>query len=219
MQTKPFISKKKADENGLIGLLLNAVTPRQGIAEQPKLGRLKGEHRKKQSQKAKHCHRRPRPSTRGIAPPEEAPLVKVDRRRRDEKDRDVEPIGGFADNAVVGIEDHGNEQEPKQDPTQLDAREILAVAEERALHRRKQQHRPEKELHMLKGRFVHAGKRSDPQGAPQPIVQKMQKRAKERRRRKPPKLPYPYRSFHTHTPVFPYGQSMLPLDEICTAAP
>ena len=99
-------------------------------------------------------------------------LVKICDRGREEKDGDVQPIGGGAYHSVVGVEQHGNKSKTQEDPPQLHAPKILAVAEEKALHHGVEKQRPKQELHMLPGGFVYPGEQGT-EFAVEPFVQKV----------------------------------------------
>lgn len=88
----------------------------------------------------------------------------------EEEDGNIHPIGRSADRAVVGIKKHGNERKPKSDAARLDAKEVLAFLEEKALHESEEEARPEKQLHMLEGGFVHAREGRDPERLAEPFV-------------------------------------------------
>jgi len=164
------------------------------------VGRQEGE---KDEQRGEHRERHER-SRRGFAAHalrvKEPCLVDIGDGGAHKENGDIEPIGRRADDAVVEIKEQGNEKKPRQDAAPLDAPEVLAVAEKEALHGGKEQHRPKEQLHVLPRRFVHARKRCDPNGLPQPIVYKMQKRAAKGRQRKANQTPKPNRSFHISPP-------------------
>ena len=57
---------------------------------------------------------------------------------------DIQPVGGFPDCAVVGIEQNGDQGESENYSSKLDTPEVLAVAEEKALDYCKNKRGPEK---------------------------------------------------------------------------
>ena len=73
-----------------------------------------------------------------------------------EENGDVDPVGRFADHSVVGIEDDGDKDDPKQNPAELDTPKIIPVTEEYALHNGKKKRRPKEELHVLPRGFVYS---------------------------------------------------------------
>ena len=97
-------------------------------------------------------------------------FIDVSDRRRHKENGDVEPIGGFSDDTVVGVKNHGDEGKAKQDATELDAPKILPVPKEKGLHDGKEEHRPKEELHMLPGRFVDTREGRDPNRSSRPII-------------------------------------------------
>ena len=69
----------------------------------------------------------------------------------DEENCDVNPIGGLADRAVVGVEENGNQGETEKNRPECDERKIRAVAKEARGDEGEEKHRPKEELHMLPG--------------------------------------------------------------------
>ena len=126
-------------------------------------------------------------------------FIEIGNRRGHKENCDVEPVGRFSNCTVVGVKNDGNEHKTEQRATQLDAPKILAVAEEKALYDRKNEHGPKEQLHVLPGRFIYAGKGREPSCLAKPIVQEMQKRAAQRSHRKPKQLKSTDRSFHIIT--------------------
>ena len=149
---------------------LYPISPRQRILEDVDFGGEKGEKRKTEG----NCYKEDDSCfwefTRNAFFLKEFCFIEIGDGGGDEKDGNVDPIGGFSDDAVVGIKDHGNQKNAKQDPAQLDAPKIFAVTEEKALHNGKHKHRPEQQLHMLPRGFIYSRKGSDPQSSPKPIV-------------------------------------------------
>jgi len=78
-------------------------------------------------------------------------LIKIGDRRRDEENGNVDPIGRSSNDAVVGVEDDGDQNLPQKDSAELDTPKIFPVTEETALHNGKQEHGKEEELHVLPG--------------------------------------------------------------------
>ena len=59
-----------------------------------------------------------------------------------EEDGDIDPIGGFSYNTVIGIEYDGNQHKTKDDFSQLHTPKIFSVFEEKALDDGKDKHWP-----------------------------------------------------------------------------
>ena len=158
------ISKKRRRgiAGSLIGVFSSSVSSRQGVLEQAKLGCGKGEDGEKQGDRTKRgkC-----PSWRFAAQSvglKELCLYPIRDRRGKKEDGNVEPVGGLADHAVVGVEDDRDQAHSQKDAAPLHAPEIPTVAEEKALHDGKEKGRPKEELHVLSGGFVHARAGGDP---------------------------------------------------------
>ena len=100
-------------------------------------------------------------------------------RRRDEEDRDIDPVGRFSDGAVIGVKQDGDQGESEEDAAKLDAPKVRAVSEEKAFDDGKKERRPKEKLHMLPGRFVNSGKRRDPNSPGKPLVKKMKQRSEK----------------------------------------
>ena len=130
-------------------VLLYAVRAAEGIFEYAKRWRFEGEEDENCAYQAKYNDRRARASASDRSLSKRSRLVNIDRRRAYEKYRDIYPIGGFAYNAIVYIENRRYQSEPKQRSAKLNAPKAFVIAEEKALHRRIDQHREEKKLHML----------------------------------------------------------------------
>ena len=97
-------------------------------------------------------------------------LVDIRHRGAHEKDSDIYKVGRLADRSVVGVKYHGDKNDSQKNSAQLDAPEILSFAKEKALHDGVEEHRHEKQLHVLPRRFVHARYCRDPHRAAKPIV-------------------------------------------------
>ena len=69
----------------------------------------------------------------------------------EEKDDDVDPIGRFSDNAVISVEEDGNEGESQQNASELDAPKISSFPKKATFHDGKQEHGPKEKLHVLPG--------------------------------------------------------------------
>ena len=107
---------------------------RQWIYENAEAWSAKCEENEKQGNHAKHGDRRPWRAASEAFFLQEAQFVKICDHGRDKEDGDVEPIGGFADSAVVGIKKDGNQNLPKKDGSQSDAGKVPPILKEKALH-------------------------------------------------------------------------------------
>ena len=189
------------------------VTPRQGIPKDPDLGGEEGKHHEQRRDHAKSGNSPFRAITGDASLLKEPCLVQVRHGGRDKEKGDVEPIGGPADDPVIGVEKDGDQDKPQEDPAELHAPKIPSVTEEEALRDGIEEHRPEKELHMLPGGFVHPRKGGDPDCLPQPIVEEMQKRAPEGGHGEAEQLPQADGAVH-RTPRFfvtVYARDMSPI--------
>ena len=101
---------------------------------------------------------------------EELRFIAVSNRCRHKENGDIDPIGGFSDHTVVGVEDGRNQAKSEQRASELDTPKIWSIPKEKALHDSKEKHRPEEKLHMLPGGFVDTRDRGDPHRASRPIV-------------------------------------------------
>ena len=54
-------------------------------------------------------------------------FIDIGNGRAEKKDGDVEPVGRFADRAVVGVKKNGDKEKPQKDAAPLDAPEICAL--------------------------------------------------------------------------------------------
>ena len=69
-------------------------------------------------------------------------FVDIGDRGRNKENCNVKPIGGSADHAVIGVKKNGDQDHPEEDAAELHAPKIFALAKEKALHDRKNEHRP-----------------------------------------------------------------------------
>ena len=61
-------------------------------------------------------------------------LVPICNRRRNEENDDVDPIGRFADDTVVGVKENWDQCQPQKNAAQLDAPKIRAVTKEKGFY-------------------------------------------------------------------------------------
>ncbi len=66
---------------------------------------------------------------------------KMSNRRRHEKDGDIDPVGRWADCAVVGVKQYGNQSKPNHDPHKLHIPEIFTPRGETTFNQREDEHR------------------------------------------------------------------------------
>ena len=150
-------------------LLLYAVGSRYGVSEKPDLGWEKGKNCEQNAKDTEQGKGNFGVSTGGGFTVKLPRLPHVKQGRREEKDRNIEPIGGLCDRPVIGVKQDGNEEKSVQNAAHFDAPKLL-LTKGKALPDREQKGRPEEQLHVLKGRFVDAREGGDPQGLPEPIV-------------------------------------------------
>ena len=60
---------------------------------------------------------------------------------RKKEDHDIDPVGRFAEDAVIGIKKHGNEQEPQKDTSQFYAPKPLDILKKETLDQCEEKHR------------------------------------------------------------------------------
>ena len=145
------------------GRCLYAVFPCQRISEDADLGGGKGEDDEEERYHRKHGDALPGWGFAGLVIGVKASrFINIRRGSGDEEDRDIDPIGRFADHTVIGVKEKRDQRKPQEDAAQFDAPKILAVPKKEALHDSIEKHRPKKELHMLPCGFVDARKRRDP---------------------------------------------------------
>ena len=154
-------------------LKLNTVSACQGISEQFELGCSEREDHEHSRDSKKQCKSRPRGSARGTATVKLTRFIGESDSGGDEEDSDIDPVGRFADNAVIGIEKNGYCAEPQERSAKLHAPEFFITLKEKALRDSIDEHRPEEQLHMLPRGLVHARKRRYPSRLARQIVQKM----------------------------------------------
>ena len=100
-------------------------------------------------------------------------FIDIDNCGGDKEDRNVDPVGRSSDDPVIGVENDGNQDKSQEDPLELHAPKTREAPEEKALKDSIENHWPKEQLHMLKGRFIHARKRRDPCSLAEPFIQKM----------------------------------------------
>ena len=97
-------------------------------------------------------------------------FVNISDRRRNKEDGNVDPIGRFSDDAVVGVKQNGNEDQSSQNAFSLYAPKISLIEKEEAFKDGKEEHRPKEQLHVLPCRLVYPRERGDPRRFAKPIV-------------------------------------------------
>ena len=138
------------------GAFLYSVSSRKRIFESAKPWCYEREQNKEKSDKAKHGKGQFWRGTAYLFGAKEPRFVNIRASGANIKNSDIEKIGGSAYYPVVSIEYHGYKNDPEKDAAQFDAPKIPALAEEEALYGGVNKQRPEKQLHMLPGGFVHA---------------------------------------------------------------
>ena len=120
----------------------NSVRSRQGVLENTDFGGEKGE----QDEERRNSHKRRNGDfgrfTRCITLIESIDFIKICDRRGNKENGDVDPIRGSANDAVVRIEDHRNQDQTQKNSAQLYAPKIGSVTKEKALNDRKKEHWP-----------------------------------------------------------------------------
>ena len=107
-----------------------AVGPRQRISKDANLGGQEGEEHKEQSDGAEDGKRRLGRVAGGRSFFELPCFVEVRHRRRDEENGDIDPVGGFSDDTVVGVKENGDQPKTKQRSLQLHTPKVLLILEE-----------------------------------------------------------------------------------------
>ena len=100
-------------------LILYAIRARQWILENTDFGCFEGEHHEENGDDAEQGNRELWMVTRDLSLVELTSLVKIRNRRRDKKDRNVDPIGRSADCSVVGVKNDGDQHKSEKDSTKL----------------------------------------------------------------------------------------------------
>ena len=100
---------------GSLPLFLYSVAARDRIAENSELGRAEGEDNKCKRDQTKDPERKPRGTGSTTVGCELTRFKDIRDRRRDEEDRNIYPVGRAADNTVVGVKDHRDQQKSEQD--------------------------------------------------------------------------------------------------------
>ena len=125
------------------GVLLDPIFTCQRISEDPDFGCGKGENDEEERYHRKCSDVPPGGCFAGLLVGVKAScFIDIRRRGRDEKDRDIDPIGGFADRSVIRVKENGDQREPKKDAAKLNAPKIIAIPKEKALHQSKNNHWP-----------------------------------------------------------------------------
>ena len=154
--------------------LLYAVGSRQGVLKQPYVRREEGKEDEAEGEDGQHGGGLSSGAGGQPSRQQEPCFIEIGKGGGQKKDGDIEPIGGFAHGAVVGIKENGDQRKPQEDPPHLDTGKIGAVRKTSDLYDGNDQHGPKQELHMLPGGFVDSREGGDPGGLPQPIIQKVE---------------------------------------------
>ena len=120
---------------------LYTVCPCQGISENADLRRHKGEYREKNG----NCRKRDKGAFWMLADfwiVELPCFIEIRRGGGNEENGDVDPIGGLADHAVVGVKKDGNQADSCEYSAEFHTPKIPTVAEEKALHDAIKEHWP-----------------------------------------------------------------------------
>lgn len=110
---------------------------------------------------------------------ERPPLKEKDQQCGDIKDGNVEPIRGFAEYTIVGVEQHRDQNQAQQNFRQLDAPVVFLILEKQTLNQGKEEQGPEQQFHVLLGGFIYPGEGRNQDASACPIVQEVQDRASE----------------------------------------
>ena len=114
-------------------LLGNAVALRDRIAKNTDLGWEKGENHEERGNDTKCCHGKCRMVANGVLTVHLPCFIQKSRRGAHEKDGDIEPIGRFADGAVVGIIKDGNQHDAEHNSPHFNTPKIRSFAKKEAL--------------------------------------------------------------------------------------
>ena len=113
--------------------ILYSIASCERVTEDAQLGGGEGEYDKKGGDHCKGYDRRFRGATGRFIFVELFGFIEVCYCRGNEEDCDIQPIGGFAYSAVVGIKENWNEREPQKCSAELDAPKIFEIFEGKAL--------------------------------------------------------------------------------------
>ncbi len=179
-----------------MAFFLYSVVSCQGVFENPDFGSEKGEHNKANCNgtKASDCQFGAFAGYTLFF--KESRFRDIRNRRRNKKDGNVDPIGGFANGTVVGVKKNRNQTKSQKNPTQLYAPKIGSLFKEKGLRDSEKKHRPKEQFHVFPSGFVHAREGCNPHRFPKPIIQKMQYCPHKRGYGKAHQLPKSNRSFH-----------------------
>ena len=149
------------------------VASRKGILKQRYLWCRESKHHEQYAYQADYSKGKPRALAWQPISLKRPPLKEKDMQCGDVKDGDVDPVWGFAEYTIVGVEQHRDQHQAQQNFRQLDTPVVFLIFEEQPLNQCKEKQGPEQQLHMLPGRFVHPGKGRSQDASACPIVQKM----------------------------------------------
>ena len=161
---------------------------RERIPEQGKLRRSEGEHGKQHAEEADDGEGELWGFAMAI-PFEGPPFEEKGQSSGDVEDGNVDPVRRFTEHAIIGVEQYRDQGQPQQNLSQFDAPVVFLIPEEPPLDQRKEEQRPEQQLHVLPGGFVDPGEGRNQDAPACPVVQKMRYRAAEGGRRKSSRLP------------------------------
>ena len=123
-------------------LFLYTVRTCQGILKNTDLRCDKGKYHKEYGQHTKRCDGQFGGPTSYFVSVKETSFVYIGNGGTDKENGDVEPIGGFADHAVIGVKDDGYQSNSHKSSSELDTPKNFAISEEKTLYDGEDKHGP-----------------------------------------------------------------------------
>ena len=173
-------------------LFLYPIRARYRVFENAKGGGVEGEYHKGGSEQAEQKSRESGMLAGNGAIVEPSRFTDKGYRCRQKENGNIDPVGRGSYYAVVGVKEEGDQGKTYKDALAFYAPKVCAFTKKASLYQGVEEHRPEKQLHMLPSRFVYTREGCDPCRFSQPFVQKMQNRAAERGHAESEKLPKSY---------------------------
>ena len=132
------MNEQNADEKAgllhLIGIFLYSVGAAQRISKKSEVGGHEREENKQNGEYTKQSDRKLLAFASHRFVVELSGLIDICNGGANKENRNVEPIGRFADRTVIGVENNRDQYKPQKDTAKLDAPKILSVSEEKALY-------------------------------------------------------------------------------------
>ena len=116
----------------------NSIGASERVLEQRNLGWCEGEYHEQHTNQADDGKGKPRVATWQPIISEYPPFKKKDQGGGDIKDGDIDPVWGFAEHAVIGVEQNWNQYKPQEDLCQFDTPVVFLIFEEQSLNQRKE---------------------------------------------------------------------------------